>query len=115
MHLCNLILNLEMKSVDSALQADFSTLNARLSSLLDSFTTLSMDHRETRDTCKRGSAKFEHLIKASEVTIENRVKKELEEFKHSRMANAAPMAVSRGSIISHLTASVREQISLSEG
>ena len=95
-----------MKSVDSALQADFSTLNARLSNLLDSFTTLSMDHRETRDSCKRGSAKFEHLIKASEVTIENRVRKELEDFKHNRM--------SRGSIISHNTATVHEQINLSE-
>jgi hypothetical protein len=104
-----------MKSVDSALQADFSTLNARLSNLLESFTTVSMDIRETKDGCKRGSAKFEHLIKASEVAIENRVKKMLEDFKHTRMANAAPIAESRASNNSHHTATTHEQSNLSEG
>lgn len=104
-----------MKSVDSALQEDFTTLNARLSNLLDSFTTLTLDLRETRDGCKRGSAKFEHLIKASEVTIENRVKKELEDFKHNRMANTAPLVGSRGSVNSHNTSTILEQINLSEG
>ena len=80
---------IELKRVDTTLQAEQQALNGRINNLLDQLTSLTLEHKETRETCKRGTAKMEHLIKAIEVSIENRVKKDLDDFKHHRMSNAA--------------------------
>jgi hypothetical protein len=47
-------------------------------------TNINLEIKDTKENCKRGTAKLEHLVKASETAVDNRVKKELDEFRQNQ-------------------------------